>query len=54
MHAYIHVAQRAPDTTREENFTVVCLWSMLGLALTGLVWTLGFGIEVGQALIVAG
>ena len=52
MNADIHVAQ--PITRCNGDFVVVCLGSMLGLALTGLVCALGFGIEIGQALIIAG
>jgi hypothetical protein len=56
MDASIQVAQRASlkITSRNKDFVAVCLWSMLGLALTGLACTLGSGIEIGQALIVAG
>jgi hypothetical protein len=30
------------------DFHVVCLWSALGLTLTGLLFALGFGGEIGQ------
>lgn len=36
------------------DFGIVCLWATLGLVLTALTFTLGFSIEVGQALAVAG
>lgn len=36
------------------DFSIVCLWTAVGLVLTALVFTLGFGAEVGQALAVAG
>jgi hypothetical protein len=34
------------------NLAIVCLWSIAGLMLT--VVFLGFGVEIGQALAVAG
>jgi hypothetical protein len=37
-----------------QEFNIVCLWSALGLVLTALDYTLGFGVEVGLALAVAG
>ena len=36
------------------DFCVVCLWSALGLTLTGLLFALGFGAEIGQVLALAG
>jgi hypothetical protein len=36
------------------DFCIVCLWSALGLTLTGLLFTLGLGPEIGQILAVAG
>jgi hypothetical protein len=36
------------------NLVVVCLWSIVGLLLTALVLALGFGVEMSQALAVAG
>jgi hypothetical protein len=35
------------------DFRIVCLWSALGLALTGVFFALGFGAEIGQILAVA-
>jgi hypothetical protein len=35
-------------------FTIVCLWATVGLVMTALAFTLGFGAEVGQALAAAG
>lgn len=32
------------------DFTVVCLWAALGLAMTALVCSLGFAAEIGAAL----
>jgi hypothetical protein len=32
------------------DFKLVCLWTALGLVLTALVFTLGFGAEIGQVL----
>jgi hypothetical protein len=37
-----------------QEFNIMCLWSGLGLALTALDYMLGFGVEVGLALAVAG
>ena len=36
------------------DFCIVCLWSALGLTLTGLLFALGLGAEIGQILAVAG
>jgi hypothetical protein len=36
------------------DFGTACLWTTLGLALTALTFTLGFGAEVAQALAVVG
>ena len=38
--------------TSAVNLAIVCLWSIVGLMLT--VISLGFGVEIGQALAVAG
>jgi hypothetical protein len=37
-----------------DDFGVACLWSALGLTLTGLFFALGLGAEIGQILAVAG
>jgi hypothetical protein len=44
----VHLAGASVD------FGVVCLWSALGLALTGLFFALGFATEIGQTLAAAG
>ena len=36
------------------DLRIVCLWTTLGLALTALLFGLGFGAEIGQALTAAG
>lgn len=36
------------------DFCIVCLWSTLGLTLTGLLFALGLGAELGQILAMAG
>jgi hypothetical protein len=36
------------------NLILICVWSIVGLALTGLSFALGFGVQVGQALAAAG
>jgi hypothetical protein len=36
------------------DFCTACLWSALGLTLTGLLFSLGLGSEIGQILAVAG
>jgi hypothetical protein len=38
--------------TSAVNLAIVCLWSIVGLMLTA--FCLGFGLEIGQALAVAG
>lgn len=42
-----NISQRAPIPT---DFIVVCLWATLGLALSALVFMLGFGAEVAPVL----
>jgi hypothetical protein len=39
------------DTTVSVDLVIVCLWAAFGLALTSLFFAMGFGAEVGQALI---
>jgi len=41
-------------TTIPIGLRVVCLWAAFGLALTGLFYAMGFGAEIGQALMAAG
>jgi hypothetical protein len=36
------------------DLSIVCLWSALGLTLTGLLFALGPGAEIGQILAMAG
>lgn len=36
------------------DLEVVCLWSALGLMLTALFLAFGFGVDIGQALMLAG
>jgi hypothetical protein len=36
------------------DLRVVCLLSAFGCALTGLCFALGYGVEIGQALAIAG
>lgn len=36
------------------HLPVVCLWSAIGLTLTGSLFALGFAAEIGQAIAVAG
>jgi hypothetical protein len=43
-----------PGTEASTNFSIVCLWSVLGLTLTALLFALGLGAEVGQILAMAG
>ena len=42
------------STTIPADLRAVCLWSAFGLALTGLFFAMGFGAEIGQALVAAG
>jgi len=44
----------SPGVTAATDLSVVCLWSVLGLALTVLSFTMGLGTDVGQALMAAG
>lgn len=42
------------DAAVPAEFGLVCLWAVLGLTMVGLIFALGFGAEVVQALAVAG
>jgi hypothetical protein len=47
------VLKRKPWTIPDGMTTdlgILCLWAALGLTMTGLVFALGFGAEVVQAL----
>jgi hypothetical protein len=41
-------------TGASADFCIACLWSALGLTLTGMLFVLGLGAEIGQILAVAG
>jgi hypothetical protein len=43
-----------PRTGPSVDLHIVCLWSALGLALTGLLFALGMGGGIGQMLAMAG
>jgi hypothetical protein len=43
-----------PRMGASADFCIVCLWSALGLTLTGLLFALGWGAEIGQILAMAG
>jgi hypothetical protein len=43
-----------PRMGASADFQVVCLWSALGLTLTGLLFALGLGGEIGPILAAAG
>jgi hypothetical protein len=44
----------AYSTGASAEFHVVCMWSALGLTLTGLLFALGLGGEIAQILATAG
>jgi hypothetical protein len=52
-HAY-STFRLEPRMGASADFHVVCLWSALGLTLTGLLFALGLGSEIGQILAMAG
>jgi hypothetical protein len=41
-------------SSQDADIVMLCLWAVLGFALTGLAFALGFGAEVVQALTAAG
>lgn len=43
-----------PGVGASADFCIVCLWSALGLTLTGLLFVLGLGAEIGQILAMTG
>ena len=54
MKAQILASQRTPDAAIPRDFIIVCLWSVCGIALSGLFFIAGFGAEIAQALTAAG
>lgn len=40
--------------TAHVELRALCLWSVIGLTLTGLLFAMGLGPEIGQALMVTG
>jgi len=40
--------------TVTDDFRLACLWSALGLAVTGLFFAMGFGADIAQAFMAAG
>jgi hypothetical protein len=61
-HGLRHASQRPrlfdyrpePRMGTSADFRVACLWSAFGLTLTGLLFALGLGAEIGQILAIAG
>jgi hypothetical protein len=47
-------AKTACTTTAYAELRLLGLWSTVGLTLTGLLFALGHGVEIGRALMVAG
>jgi hypothetical protein len=41
---------RPPRNDSLVNLILICVWSIAGLAFTGLSFALGFGVQVAQAL----
>jgi hypothetical protein len=54
MNAHVLASQRAADAAIPRDFAIVCLWSTCGIALSGLFFIAGLGIEITRALGVAG
>jgi hypothetical protein len=43
-----------PRMGTSADFHIACLWSAFGLTLTGLLFALGLGAQIGQILAIAG
>ena len=43
-----------PRMGTSTDFHIACLWSAFGLTLTGLLFALGMGAQIGQILAIAG
>jgi hypothetical protein len=54
MNAHVLASQRAPDAAIPRDFAILCLWSAFGIALSGLFFIAGLGIEITRALAAAG
>jgi hypothetical protein len=39
--------------TAYTELRLLCLWAVVGLSLTGLLFSMGLGAEIGQALMMA-
>jgi len=54
MNAHVVDSWQAPTATIPRDFTILCLWSAFGIALSGLLFIAGLGSEITQALAAAG
>jgi len=54
MNAHVLASWQAPDATIPRDFTILCLWSGFGIALSGLFFLAGLGTDIMEALAVAG
>ena len=54
MNAHVLASQRASGAASPRDFAILCLWSIFGIALSGLFFIAGLGIEITRALGVAG
>jgi len=52
--AYCRAVSTPAPTRLATEMSVLCLWAAVGLGLTGVLFALGFGQEVIQALASAG
>jgi hypothetical protein len=52
-HAY-STFRPEPRMGASADLCIACLWSALGLTLTGLLFALGLGAEIGQIVAMAG
>jgi hypothetical protein len=50
MNARVLVSQQASHAATSRNVAILCLWSISGIALSGLFFTAGLGADVTRAL----
>jgi len=54
MNTHVLASWQTPDATIPRDFTILCLWSTFGIALSGLFFIAGLGADITQALGAAG
>jgi hypothetical protein len=54
MNAHVLASRQAPGAAIPRDFAILCLWSIFGIALSGLFFMAGLGADITRALGAAG